>query len=132
MDFLTFLQNNIVILDGSMGTLLQEKGYFCPPEKLNIEAPCVIKEIHKSYFEAGSNVITTNTFGANILKYGEEDLEEIIKSAVKIAKEAKSESSSQKEKFIALDLDLMSSLHQEQKHPFPQALHTWLRVLHRS
>ncbi len=104
MDFLTFLQNNIVILDGSMGTLLQEKGYFCPPEKLNIEAPCVIKEIHKSYFEAGSNVITTNTFGANILKYGEEDLEEIIKSAVKIAKEAKSESSSQKEKFIALDM----------------------------
>ncbi len=104
MDFLTFLQNNIVILDGSMGTLLQEKGYFCSPEKLNIEAPEIIKDIHKSYFDAGSNVITTNTFGANVLKYEEFELEEIIKSAVKIAKEAREESSSQKEKFIALDM----------------------------
>jgi len=104
MNFLTFLQNNIVILDGSMGTLLMEKGYTSSPERLNIEAPDIIKEIHKSYFDSGSNVVSTNTFGANILKYDEIELEEIIKNAIKNAKDAKEESTSKKEKFVALDI----------------------------
>ena len=104
MDFLTFLENNIVILDGSMGTLLMEKGYSCAPEKLNIEAPDVIKEIHKSYFDAGSNVVSTNTFGANLIKYNENDLDKIIEAAIENAKKAREESISQKEKFIALDI----------------------------
>ncbi len=104
MGFLNFLKSNIVILDGSMGTLLMEKGYTCVPEKLNINAPEVIKDIHKSYFDAGSNVVSINTFGANILKYDENQLDKIISQAINNAKQAREESLSKKEKFIALDI----------------------------
>ncbi|MBQ7828073.1 MAG: homocysteine S-methyltransferase family protein [Clostridia bacterium] len=106
MNFREYLNNNIVILDGGMGTLLQEQG-LCPgelPERWNMTHPEVIKSIHKSYFDAGSNVVTTNTFGANALKFSDEELEEIIASAVRNAKAAREESTTQKEKFIALDI----------------------------
>ena len=68
MDFLTFLKNNIVILDGGMGTLLQSRGLGAGerPETWNEAHSDIIIDIHKSYFDAGSNVVCTNTFGANI------------------------------------------------------------------
>ena len=71
MSFKEFLKENLVLLDGGMGTLLQAKGLKAGehPEKWNISHPEVITEIHKSYFDAGSNVVSTNTFGANILKF---------------------------------------------------------------
>ena len=71
MDFRSFLQQNRVILDGGMGTLLQEKGLKPGqfPETWNLSHPAEIVEIHKAYFDAGSNVVCTNTFGANTLKF---------------------------------------------------------------
>ena len=71
MKFSEFLKNNIVCLDGGMGTLLQSKGLRSGelPERWNITHPEVITEIHKSYYDAGSNVVCTNTFGANVLKF---------------------------------------------------------------
>ena len=106
MEFLEFLKNNIVVLDGGMGTLLQAKGLKAGehPESWNISHPDVIKDVHKAYFDAGSNVVNTNTFGANCLKFGEEELEKIVCAAVENAKNARAESTSTKEKFIALDL----------------------------
>jgi len=67
MNFKEFLRNNIVYLDGGMGTLLQENGLKAGeyPERWNISHPEVITKIHKGYFDAGSNVVCTNTFGAN-------------------------------------------------------------------
>ena len=65
------LGKELLFFDGGMGTLLQEKG-LAPgelPETWNISRPEVIKEIHKRYIEAGSDIILTNTFGANALKY---------------------------------------------------------------
>ena len=106
MTFKEYLKNNIVCLDGGMGTLLQEKGLKPgeQPELWNITHPEIITEIHKNYFDAGSNVVCTNTFGANLLKFEESKLEEIIKSAIANAKSAKEQSISKKEKFIALDI----------------------------
>jgi len=106
MDFREFLKNNIVCLDGGMGTLLQSRGLTAGehPEKWNLSHPEEIIAIHKAYFDAGSNVVCTNTFGANLLKFKKEELEQIIAAAVSNAKEAARRSYSKKEKFVALDI----------------------------
>lgn len=106
MNFREYLKNNIVYLDGGMGTLLQAEGLKPGehPESWNITHPDIITAIHKAYFEAGSNVVCTNTFGANCLKFSCDELEEIIKAAIANAKTAKECSVSNSEKFIALDI----------------------------
>jgi len=106
MNFREYLANNIVYLDGGMGTLLQAKGLKPGehPEHWNISHPEVITEIHKAYYDAGSNVVSTNTFGANVLKFAPEELEEIIKVAFENAKAARLASVNSCQKFIALDI----------------------------
>ena len=101
-----YLKNNLIFLDGGMGTLLQENGLKAGelPERWNVTHADVITKIHKEYFDAGSNVVATNTFGANILKFSEEELEEIIKCATQNAKNAKEQSNGNQEKWIALDI----------------------------
>ena len=106
MNFSEYLKNNIVYLDGGMGTLLQAQG-LTPgehPEKWNVFHPEIITDIHKNYFNSGSNVVCTNTFGANSLKFDETELEDIIKSAISNAKKARELSDTTHEKFIALDI----------------------------
>ncbi len=106
MDFKSFLSDNIVILDGGMGTLLQGCGLSVGeyPESLNISRPELIENIHKAYYGAGANVVSTNTFGANSFKFSDGELEEIISAAVENAKRARSASPAEREKFIALDI----------------------------
>lgn len=106
MNIRDFIKNNIVYLDGGMGTLLQKSGLRPGelPERWNVSHPEVIKEIHKSYYDSGSNIVNTNTFGANSLKFGTDELSEIIYHAVKNADEARKASSGKQEKFIALDV----------------------------
>ena len=90
------LGKELLFFDGGMGgTLLQERG-LAPgelPETWNIARPQVIREIHRSYIEAGSDIVLTNTFGANALKFHAEgcSLEQIVKTAVKLVKEAAEE-----------------------------------------
>lgn len=105
MQILEFLKNNILYLDGGMGTLLQKRGLVAGelPERWNITHSDVIVDIHKSYLNAGSNVISTNTFGANSLKFSDSELDEIICAAVKNARRA-IELSTQKNAFVALDI----------------------------
>ena len=90
MTFREFLKENIVILDGGMGTLLQAQGLGAgeAPEKWNLTHPDAITAIHRAYFEAGSHVVSTNTFGANPLKYSVEELETIVAAAVANARAA--------------------------------------------
>lgn len=106
MNIRDFIKNNIVYLDGGMGTLLQKSGLQPGelPEHWNISHPEVIREIHKNYYDSGSNVVNTNTFGANTLKFSIDELDEIICHAVKNADEARKASSGKQEKFIALDV----------------------------
>ncbi len=88
MDILSFMKNNFVIFDGGMGTQLQanDLGAGECPEQWNITNPEVITKIHKAYFEAGANIATTNTFGANPLKIG--NVEEVVFRAVENARNA--------------------------------------------
>jgi len=106
MKILDYMKENILYLDGGMGTLLQEDGMKPGelPEMWNLTHPDVIVEIQKNYFDAGSNVVNTNTFGANSLKFELTLLEEIVAAAVANAKKARELSTNPKEKFVALDI----------------------------
>ncbi len=106
MNFRTYLQNELVILDGGMGTLLQEAGLPVGelPERWNITNPDAVTAIHRAYFDAGSNVVNTNTFGANSLKFSADELDGIIRAAVANARRAAEESAGTQEKFVALDI----------------------------
>ena len=106
MNFRTYLQNNLVILDGGMGTLLQKAG-LAPgelPERWNLTHADQVTAIHRAYFDAGSNVVNTNTFGANTLKFSMEELDGIIRAAVENARRAARESAGEQAKFVALDM----------------------------
>ena len=106
MNFRTFLQTNLTILDGGMGTLLQKAG-LAPgelPERWNLTHAEEVTAIHRAYFDAGSNVVNTNTFGANILKFSTEELDDIVRAAVENARNAAAQSAGTQEKFIALDI----------------------------
>ena len=61
-------------------------------------------EIHKAYYDAGSNVVCTNTFGANSLKFDQAELEAIVRQAVANARQAARESTGARPKFVALDI----------------------------
>ncbi len=112
MSFLDYLQNNTVYLDGGMGTLLQERGLQAGelPERWNITHAKEIISIHKEYFDSGSNVVSTNTFGANALKFDDVELEKVVRLAVENAKIARGESNAPQEKFIALDIGPLGKL----------------------
>lgn len=101
-----FLQKNIVILDGGMGTLLQERGLQPgeAPERWNLTHADDVVAIHKAYFDSGSNIVNTNTFGANTLHFSEDELEEIIRAAVANVRRAIELSAADSEKFVALDI----------------------------
>ena len=106
MDFRTFLQENILRLDGGMGTLLQERG-LTPgerPERWNLTHPDVITAIHKAYYQAGSHVVSANTFGANSLHFTSEELESIVAAAVENARAAQREAAVEHPTFVALDI----------------------------
>ena len=79
-------QSKRLYFDGAMGTLLQDAGLKSGelPETWNITHPDVIRKIHNDYATAGANIIKTNTFGANSLKF--ENLEEIVEKGVELAK----------------------------------------------
>ena len=101
-----YMKDHIVYLDGGMGTLLQKQGLKPGehPERWNLSHPEVIKAIHRDYYDAGSNVVNTNTFGANSLKFDLDELESIIRAAVDNAKAAREESTNPAPKFVALDI----------------------------
>jgi Methionine synthase I, cobalamin-binding domain len=102
MSFKEIFNNKFLFFDGAMGTMLQKAGLEVGelPETLNITNADVIKKIHQQYIEAGADVVTTNTFGANELKYSSSQysVEEVITAAVKIAREAAGD------KLVALDI----------------------------
>ena len=69
---LELIQTRRVLLDGGFGTELIRRGFpqgACP-ETWNVERPDHVKEIHKSYFEAGSDAVLTNSFGGSVIETG--------------------------------------------------------------
>ncbi len=88
MNVLDKIKSGITYFDGGAGTLLQSWGLKAGeyPESWNITNPEKIVEMHRLYLEAGTQIITSNTFGANSLKF--DNLEEIINAAIANAKKA--------------------------------------------
>ncbi|MBH8598447.1 methionine synthase [Thermoactinomyces sp. CICC 10523] len=97
------LQEKILILDGAMGTMLQRANLTAQDfggeewdgcnEMLNLTRPDVIRSIHEAYYEAGADIVETNTFGATptvLSEYGlEQRTEEINLAAARLAVEAR-------------------------------------------
>lgn len=102
MDIQKILKNKFLLFDGAMGTMLQREGLKAGqlPESYNIYHPEIIYNIHKEYLQAGADIITTNTFGANRLKLKDcnYSVQEVVKKAVEIAKMAAGN------KLVALDI----------------------------
>jgi 5-methyltetrahydrofolate--homocysteine methyltransferase len=97
MTILDLIKKRNVLLDGGFGTELFKRGFprgACL-ETWNVERPEVVKEIHRSYFEAGSDAVMANSFGGNAIKlsfHGQDKrCYELNKAAAGIANEAKPE-----------------------------------------
>lgn len=106
MGILELLKQGTVYLDGGMGTLLQARGLKPGenPEAWNLTHPEEITAIHRAYFEAGSNLVCANTFGANPLRFEREQLERIVAAALDNARTARDASVGDWEKYVALDI----------------------------
>ena len=102
------LGKELLYFDGGMGTLLQAKGLQPGelPETWNVTHADEIKNIHKQYISAGSDIVLANTFGANALKFHCDDfpLEEIIRLAIRHVKDAAEEASGGRRIYTALDI----------------------------
>jgi 5-methyltetrahydrofolate--homocysteine methyltransferase len=91
---LELAKKRTVIFDGAMGTMLMAAGLKAgeSPELWNIEKPSLVTDIHRNYYEAGSDVVHTNTFGGNAVKLADQGLadkmERINEEAAKLAGEA--------------------------------------------
>src|SRR5581483_5074384 len=147
-DFLKAVQERVVIYDGAMGTCIHQ---FNPTiddywgkencsEILNLSRPDIIRQIHASYFEAGADIVETNTFGATRIVLNEfqigDKVEEINRKAVEIAKEvADSYSTKGRKRLVAasigpttklpslghITLDQMVAVFEEQAIPLIEA-----------
>ncbi|MGN1059697.1 MAG: homocysteine S-methyltransferase family protein, partial [Clostridia bacterium] len=109
MDIINKLKAGRLYCDGGYGTSLQALG-LAPgelPELWNLSHAETVTKLHGDYLDAGSDIITTNTFGANALKFNGENgvpcLEEIIAAAVSNAKNAV-RAYGQPDKYVALDI----------------------------
>ena len=84
-------RNDIVILDGAMGTKLWEKAENkVPVWRYNIENPAIVSEVTREYVDAGSEIVQANTFGANryAVKTAGYTVEDVVSAGVRLAKEA--------------------------------------------
>lgn len=100
MNLQKLIEKGFVFIDGGMGTQLQSKGLKPGevPEEWNITNSQIIEKIHREYFEAGANIATSNTFGANPIKTPK--YEEYIIAAINNAKKARTSDN----QFVALDI----------------------------
>ncbi|MCD8084219.1 MAG: homocysteine S-methyltransferase family protein [Clostridiales bacterium] len=107
MGILQEIEKRIVFFDGGMGSLLQAEGLGPGelPGTWNLLHPEVLVKIHRAYLDAGADIVLTNTFGVDSLKYHADSsfpLETVIRAAVRNAKEAIRLSG--KQAYIGLDL----------------------------
>ncbi len=109
MTIAQLLKQPLVFLDGGTGTMLQARG-LKPGERTevwNIERPEELVALHKSYIEAGADILNTNTFGINKFYYNKNTtytLADLVKAAVANARKAIEEADAGRDVFVSLDL----------------------------
>lgn len=106
-NFLEKIKTERLYFDGATGSLLQSRGLpvGTPPERWTLSNPDEVLRLHKEYLAAGANIIKTNTFGVNPLKYP--DYKEYIAGAIKLARRAAGDA---EDKYIALDIGPLGRL----------------------
>ena len=116
MNLKELLGKEILFFDGGMGTLLQQRGLKTGeiPETWNMIHPEIIRQIHKEYLLAGSNIISANTFGVNAFKCKNlgYTVEELVTAGIKLTKEAIAEAKSETNQpmYSALDIGSLGKL----------------------
>lgn len=100
-NILELIKQKRIFFDGGTGTYLQSHGLKAgeKPELWSIEKPDVIEGLHRAYFEAGANIVKTNTFGVNKDKFA--NYKEIIEAAIECALRAKD---GKEDRFVAFDM----------------------------
>ncbi len=104
MSILDEMKKRRLYCDGGMGSLLQAAGLAAGelPERWNLSHAEVITDVHRKYLAAGADIMTTNTFGANRLKYDKDgELKAIVEAAIANARKAVDEAG---RGYVALDL----------------------------
>lgn len=108
MDIRKTMEERVLFFDGAMGTMVQKAGLKAgqQPEVYNMIHPEIITSIHKAYVDAGADIITTNTFGANEYKLQGTGytVEEIVEQGVKLARQAAGD------RYVALDIGPIGQL----------------------
>src|SRR5688572_5482499 len=93
-DFLSALQERVLVCDGAMGTMLYSKGVFISRcfDELNVSSPELVRDVHLDYVKAGVDIVETNTFGGNrtkLMSHGLADQTSAINTqGARIAREA--------------------------------------------
>ncbi|MFI5088413.1 MAG: homocysteine S-methyltransferase family protein, partial [Terriglobales bacterium] len=112
-DFLKTVHERVVIYDGAMGTSIQARNLSVDDywgkegcsEILVLSRPDIIRDIHAGYYQAGCDVVETNTFGATRIVLGEYQLEdkvgEINRVAAQLARQVAAEFSNGRKRFVA-------------------------------
>ena len=106
MNLAELLKTRILMLDGGMGTQLQARGLQPGeiPELWNLTHPADIQAVHAGYFAAGADIVLSNTFGANPVKYhGDAPLADVIKAAIRNARIA-ADAAGGRPRYVALDV----------------------------
>ena len=107
-----YLSDNLLFMDGGTGTLLQAAGMPAgvSSEAFGLTHPEVVTAVHKAYFDAGCNIVSTNTFGVNGLKYSDDEIQTMTENALACVATARDQSTGTQKKFIALDLGPLGKL----------------------
>ena len=101
------IQDKVLVLDGAMGSLIQEYGLMgVNNDELCLSRPDIISDIHRRYLEAGADIITTNTFNAQRISQSDYHLEDSVRAmnlaGARLARKCADEfSSSAKPRFVA-------------------------------
>ena len=105
-----FWKDGLLLLDGAMGTVLQQRGLKPGelPELIGITRPELLRSIHREYIDAGSRVVCANTFGANALKLAHSGytVEEVVRASIAAAKQAAAGTGTR----VALDIGPLGEL----------------------
>ncbi|MBQ7729398.1 MAG: homocysteine S-methyltransferase family protein, partial [Spirochaetales bacterium] len=124
-DIREYLEKNILLFDGAMGTYLtsKDRSYRNAPEAANLEKPELIRDIHMEYLQAGSMAITTNTFGANRQNFPD-DCDRIIERGYRLAEEAASKYNA----FVFADIGPMDIGAIELPEDVDESEHEYIRI----